>query len=558
MDPRNFLNEQSIWQFETLENKSEQTAAGVEKILNGTWMYNSVISYKDQNGKTIKMTTKYSDAIISAAKQSGLSAYYLASRIVQEVGGTSAKAGGASGTVNGYKGIYNYYNIGAGSSATDGLYWASLDITDNCTNTDSVKLRQGASTSTAIVATLARGTAVDILSSTDVQADGYVWHNVSVPSIKKSGYIRSDLLGDSYGRPWTNPSLSIINGAKYIADDFSDEQNTVYLQKFNVNPKSSATHSHEYMKNVAAPSAEANKIYKALSGADALSRKTTFIIPVFSNMPDLKLATPAAKITANSNGGFILSWNKIINADKYEVYYDNGTGYKVFKTVTGTSLTIGTTTYGKKYQFKVRAVKNSNSSVTSAFSNAVTATNTKKLQTPTAKITANSNGGFKLTWNKITGADKYQVYYDNGTGYKAFKTVTGTSLTISPTAYGKKYQFKVRAVKNNKSAVTSAFSNAVTATNTKKLQTPGGAKATVNKNGSFTISWNKVTGADKYQVYIYDTKTKKYKLYKTTTANKVTTGVAAKGKTYQYKIRALKSSKSSITSAFTGAVKGKR
>ena len=335
MDPRNFLNEQSIWQFETLENKSEQTAAGVEKILNGTWMYNSVISYKDQNGKTIKMTTKYSDAIIS----------------------------GASGTVNGYKGIYNYYNIGAGSSATDGLYWASLDITDNCTNTDSVKLRQGASTSTAIVATLARGTAVDILSSTDVQADGYVWHNVSVPSIKKSGYIRSDLLGDSYGRPWTNPSLSIINGAKYIADDFSDEQNTVYLQKFNVNPKSSATHSHEYMKNVAAPSAEANKIYKALSGADALSRKTTFIIPVFSNMPDLKLATPAAKITANSNGGFILSWNKIINADKYEVYYDNGTGYKVFKTVTGTSLTIGTTTYGKKYQFKVRAVKNNKSAV---------------------------------------------------------------------------------------------------------------------------------------------------------------------------------------------------
>ena len=141
-------------------------------------MYNSVISYKDQNGKTIKMTTKYSDAIISAAKQSGLSAYYLASRIVQEVGGTSAKAGGASGTVNGYKGIYNYYNIGAGSSATDGLYWASLDITDNCTNTDSVKLRQGASTSTAIVATLARGTAVDILSSTDVQADGYVWQTV--------------------------------------------------------------------------------------------------------------------------------------------------------------------------------------------------------------------------------------------------------------------------------------------------------------------------------------------------------------------------------------------
>lgn len=54
-----------------------------------------------------------------------MSAYYLASKIVQEVGSTKATTGGASGNRAPFIGIYNYYNIGAYSGAMNRLEWAA-------------------------------------------------------------------------------------------------------------------------------------------------------------------------------------------------------------------------------------------------------------------------------------------------------------------------------------------------------------------------------------------------------------------------------------------------
>ena len=124
MDPRNFFDEKHIFQFESTAYNAKQTKAGVETILSPTWMHNSLINYLTTDGKTRKnydSKTKYSDAILAAAKNSGMSAYYLASKIVQEVGSTKATTGGASGNRAPFIGIYNYYNIGAYSGAMDGL-----------------------------------------------------------------------------------------------------------------------------------------------------------------------------------------------------------------------------------------------------------------------------------------------------------------------------------------------------------------------------------------------------------------------------------------------------
>ena len=114
MNPLNFLDEKYIFQFESTSYDSGQTTAGVETIIQNTWMYNSYITYKDAGGNTLTYTSaaypsgvKYSQAILDAAKYSGLSAYYLASKIVQEVGGKSPTAAGASGTNSNYPGIYN-------------------------------------------------------------------------------------------------------------------------------------------------------------------------------------------------------------------------------------------------------------------------------------------------------------------------------------------------------------------------------------------------------------------------------------------------------------------
>ena len=87
MDPRNFLNDVRIFQFEGLsyvENSNQINT--IEKILYGTEFYNNIVSYINTQGQTVTMNEKYADLILRAAQTSKVSLYHLASRIKQEVG----------------------------------------------------------------------------------------------------------------------------------------------------------------------------------------------------------------------------------------------------------------------------------------------------------------------------------------------------------------------------------------------------------------------------------------------------------------------------------------
>ena len=568
LDPRNFFDEQHIFQFESTTSTASETQAGVEGVLQGTWMYNANITYKDQNGKTITYSPakKYSQAIMEAAKYSGLSAYYLASKIVQEVGGKSATAAGASGTYGNYKGIYNYYNIGANTGATDGLKWASQS---SATGGAKVQTSSGSSVNLRVspvngnvIASVPSGTSVTTYEYTAKQSDGYKWvklTNVAIGGKTYTGYIRSDYFvesasKDTYNRPWTNPYLTIYNGAKWIANNFGN-QYTGYLQKFNVNPKSSYMHSHEYMANVQAAATESVKTYTAYKNAGSLNNPRTFSIPVFKNMPNETLTTPKLNpITVNANGTFTLSWNAVSDAVKYGIYLQDANGkYNWIKTVTTTSWTTGVAQYGKTYSYKVWAVGKTDS-ITSDFSNAVTAVNNKKLQTPSLKATVNSNGTFTLSWNAITGTKKYGIYLQDDKGnYNWIKTITsGTSWTTGFAQYGKAYSYKVWAVGSSDS-ITSDFSTPVTAVNNKKLSTPT-LKATVNANGTFTLSWNAIAGTTKYGIYLQDEKGN-YNWIKTVTngTSWTTEEIQPYGKTLSYKVWAVGTS-NSITSDFSTPV----
>ena len=282
MNPINFLDDRYIYQFETTDYEDYQTATGVEEILKGTWMHNSYI-----DGYSPR--TKYSAAIMTAAQESGVSAYYLAAKIVQEVGGSAPTATGASGKNSTYPGIYNYYNIGAETGGLDGLKWASQKPPANdIVNTDNARLRDKPTTSgSSTVTRLPYGTAVTILDTVKGTHDGFMWYYVSVNGYK--GYIRSDLVGNIYNRPWTNPYSSIVNGAKWIANNFTETQNTGYFQKFNVHPASADRFSHEYMANVQAAASESGLKYKAYSNGDVLSQPMKFIIPVYTNIQFMDL-----------------------------------------------------------------------------------------------------------------------------------------------------------------------------------------------------------------------------------------------------------------------------
>lgn len=120
LDPRSYMYENYIFVFESLSYQSGvQTADGVEAILSGSFMCNATAPGEDK---------KYSNIIMSAAKDSGVSPYHIASRIKLEMGSTAGTA--ASGKNSTYPGIYNFFNIGAfdtpnGSPAVKGLAWAA-------------------------------------------------------------------------------------------------------------------------------------------------------------------------------------------------------------------------------------------------------------------------------------------------------------------------------------------------------------------------------------------------------------------------------------------------
>ena len=134
------------------------------------------------------------------------------------------------------------------------------------------------------------------------------------------------------------------------------------------------------------------------------------------------------------------------------------------KTTKATSFTTAFATYGKQFTYKMRAVTSKNSSATSAYSAAVNAKNTKKLQTPSLKVAVNKNGSFKLTWGKVTGATSYQLYIKQANGsYKLMKTTSSTSFTTAVAAKGKTYSYKVRAVTSKNKNATSNYSSVVNA-----------------------------------------------------------------------------------------------
>ena len=241
MDPRNFLNNVRVFQFEELSyNSRTNTISSIEKILYGTEFYNKIVEYKNSSGTNIVTDKKYSELILSAAKTSQVSAFHLASRIKQEVGPFLSHSS-ISGTVSGFEGLYNFYNIGATSSSEpmgaikNGLQYA--------------KDGKGASTATK----------------------------------------------NKYLIPWNTKERAITGGAIFIGSSYINlGQNTIYLQKFHVyDTTTDELFWHQYMTNVLAPYSESKLIYTGYANSNLLDSSMSFVIPIYENMLELPCTSPS-------------------------------------------------------------------------------------------------------------------------------------------------------------------------------------------------------------------------------------------------------------------------
>lgn len=381
MDVRNYLSESYIFQFEELSYSPETyTISGIEKILKDTFMYQKSIRDYYNNLEFEDIT--FSQVIMDAGNSSGVSPYYLAVRIVQEIGTNGSES--VYGTCEGYEGIYNFYNIGANSGENpikNGLKYAS-----NTTNGKYL----------------------------------LPWNN-PVKAIKG-------------GAIWIATNFIAVG------------QDTLYFQKYDVVSNGTTLYNHQYMQNIFAARNEGYTTYLSYKNMGLLNNAYNFIIPLYENMPTTLSVEPSNTKSDNSisNSSLTTTTETVkVNASSVRVRKSATTSSKILKTLSkGTKVTRLEKKVAYKNGYYWDKVKLSNGSIgymANKYLSAVTTSNTTSATSPiiTAKInkknvrirkSATTSSKILKTLSKGTKVTILQkkVAYKNGYYWDKVKLTNGT------------------------------------------------------------------------------------------------------------------------------------
>ena len=180
-----------------------------------------------------------------------------------------------------------------------------------------------------------------------------------------------------------------------------------------------------------------------------------------------------------------------------------------------------------------------------AVSSTVVGAVSSNLATPKISKTENVNGGVKLTWSKVKGAEKYRVYYKGSKGWTRLTDTTSTSYTDSKVSSGKTYTYTVRCINSSATKFTSGYDSK--GKTVKYISAPKITKAE-SVNGGAKFSWNKSNGAEKYRVYYKGSKG--WTRLTDTTSTSYTDSKVSSGKTYTYTVRCINSSATKFTSGY--------
>ena len=232
----------------------------------------------------------------------------------------------------------------------------------------------------------------------------------------------------------------------------------------------------------------------------------------------------------NDRTGIKLTWSRIAGAEGYKIYRKNlSSGYKLIKTLTSAQIVAmadNSVKAGVTYSYKIvpyNSNVNGGEKVVSIL----------RIGNTTTK-TVNVSNGVRVSWNKASGVNGYNIYRKTANGgYVRIKVVKASvnAYTDRGVRSSSVYTYMVKPYKGSSTGT-------CTTSKITYIKTPK-ASAGVVKNG-IKVKWSNVSGAKNYRVY-RRTSSGKWATLKTVTArtSSLTDTKAKKGVTYLYSVRAL-------------------
>ena len=216
--------------------------------------------------------------------------------------------------------------------------------------------------------------------------------------------------------------------------------------------------------------------------------KTDTVSVSYSN----KLSKPKVKIsvTNTKEPELKISWDKVEGATKYYIYRTDtkGSNLKLIAKTSKLYYKDTNVSKNKTYYYKVRAyqIKNKKIVKKSDSSSTVSKAIVSLSKVKNVKATAVSESKIKLSWDKVSGATRYYLYYStskNGT-YKSIGYVTKNTYTFTKLNSSTTYYFKVKSAKKLDSKVYKAS------------YSPVASAKTNSKDGEFIVDFKKISNKE--------------------------------------------------------------
>ena len=256
------------------------------------------------------------------------------------------------------------------------------------------------------------------------------------------------------------------------------------------------------------------------------------------------LKNPTIKSVTNYYGGPKITWSKASGASKYYVYRKTkSTSWKYVGSTTSTSYVDKSAKSDTKYYYAVKSIDGDSTSYHSTSHFNDTCKTINYLAAPVVKASNNTSTSIKVSWGKVSGAQKYYVYRKAGSAksWTKIATTKSTSYTDKKVKNGTTYKYMVKAIDGS---IVSGYKSS--GTSIKRLAAPTPSSVKSSKSG-VTFKWSKVTGASGYIVYRKTGSGSYTELATVKGSTKVSylDKSAKKGKTYTYIVKAYSGSSKS-------------